>query len=74
MSQEEKAALREKYKRYCYEMSDEDDEDGRYDLDARLAEAVGQSGRFNKPREQQAQVAIAKASVEDDEYGIFYKS
>ncbi|KAI1720972.1 activating signal cointegrator 1 complex subunit 2 [Ditylenchus destructor] len=72
MSQEEKAALREKYKRYCYEMSDEDDEDGRYDLDARLAEAVGQSGRFNKPREQQAQVAIAKASVEDDEYDDTY--
>ncbi|KAI1719193.1 activating signal cointegrator 1 complex subunit 2 [Ditylenchus destructor] len=67
MSQKEKDALREKYKKYCYEMSDEDDEDGRYDLDARLAEAVGQSGRFNKPREQQAQMAIVKAAAEDDD-------
>uniref|UniRef100_A0A915CRL7 CUE domain-containing protein n=1 Tax=Ditylenchus dipsaci TaxID=166011 RepID=A0A915CRL7_9BILA len=35
---DEKAAIRESYNRYQYELSEDDDEDGRHDLDARFAE------------------------------------
>lgn len=41
--------LRKSYNNYKYELSDEDDEDGRYDLAAKFEAEVGISGRFNRP-------------------------
>ncbi|KAH7714028.1 hypothetical protein AAVH_18600 [Aphelenchoides avenae] len=51
-------------------MSDEDDEDGRYDLEARYAAQVGQSGRFNR-----GDVPVSNAvnrAIYEDEYDDTY--
>ncbi|KAH7696267.1 hypothetical protein AAVH_36665, partial [Aphelenchoides avenae] len=66
----DKAAIRESTLRYKYEMSDEDDEDGRYDLEARYAAQVGQSGRFN--RGDVPVSSTVNRAIYDDEYDDTY--
>lgn len=43
--------MRLNYDRFNYEISDEDDEDGRYNLDEIYASKVGMTGRFNQKDE-----------------------
>lgn len=56
MTDLEENALRKSYNNFKYELSEEDDEDGRYDLAAKFEAEVGISGRFNRPNANETNI------------------
>lgn len=56
MTELEKNALKKSYNNFKYELSEEDDEDGRYDLAAKFETEVGISGRFNRPNANETNI------------------
>ncbi|CAD5228323.1 unnamed protein product [Bursaphelenchus xylophilus] len=70
LDEADRTAIKEKSTAYKYELSDEDDEDGRYDLDAKFRDEVGASGRFN--RGEVVAVSTRHFVDEEDEYDDSY--
>lgn len=68
---EDRAEIKKRLNEYKYELSDEDDEDGRYDLDAKFRAEVGASGKFNRPQPVMA-ISTRTRNDEEDEYDDTY--
>ncbi|CAD5220824.1 unnamed protein product [Bursaphelenchus okinawaensis] len=70
LDEEDRNVIKQHANAYKYELSDEDDQDGRLDLDEKFRAEVGATGRFN--RGQVVAISTKNYADEEDEYDDTY--